>query len=131
MFVLRWVVINRLRLVIPTRKHLSTVHSDSAIVNQMKRLNDEKQFDQVLQLFDAYNQKNNSSSLPSRIVTLALKACTEMGDLKHAKHIHHRLSSSNQSDRYILFSLIDCYSKSSSSLLMYTFLVQCASSAIR
>ena len=75
MLILRRLVISHLRLVIPKEKYLSAVQSDSAIIDQMKSMNDENKFDQVLQLFDTYNKKNKSSSLPNRKVTQALKAC--------------------------------------------------------
>ena len=69
MLILRRLVISHLRLVIPKEKYLSAVQSDSAIIDQMKSMNDENKFDQVLQLFDTYNKKNKSSSLPNRMVT--------------------------------------------------------------
>lgn len=109
-------LIHHSRLVISTAKCLFAVHSDVAIVNQMKRLSDEKKYDQALQLFDTYNKKYNSSSLPSRMVTLALKACTETRDLERAKDIHHHLSLTNRSNPYIILSLVDCYSKLNFSL---------------
>ena len=69
MLILRRLVISHLRLVIPRGKYLSALQSDSAIIDQMKSMNDENKFDQVLQLFDTYNKKNKSSSLPNRMVT--------------------------------------------------------------
>ena len=80
-------------------------------MNQMKQFNDDKKYDQVLQLFDKYTKENNPRSIPSRIVTQAIKACTQTGDLKRAKDIHRRLSSSIANDPYISFSLINVYSK--------------------
>ena len=96
----------------------------------MKRLNDENKFDRVLELYHTYNKDNNLKSLPSRIVVQALKACTKINDLRRAKDIHHRLSSSNQSDPYIVSCLIDFYSKLNWFISINTFRVRFVLSAI-
>ena len=111
MQIIRRLVINHAQSLIPMRRYFSILHSDSFIMNQMKQFNDDKKYDQVLQLFDKYTKDNNPKSIPSRIATQAIKACTQMGDLKRAKDIHRRLSSSITSDPYISSSLINVYRK--------------------
>ena len=130
MLILHRFLINHSRSVTITGKYLSILRFDSGLANQMKQLNEEKKFDRVLQLYDTYNKDNHSKSLPSRIVTEALKACTKINDLQRAKDIHHRLSSSNQSDPYIVSSLIDFYSTFNYFLSINICRVRCISSAI-
>ena len=93
-----------------TAKCFVSLHSDSAIGHQMQRFNQEKKFDQALQLFDEY-KGNNPRQWSSTIVTQALKACIQIGDFKRGIGIHHRLPSSIKKDRYVSSSLIRLYSK--------------------
>ena len=130
MLILHRFLINHSRSVITTGKYLSILRFDSGLANQMKRLKEENKFDRVLQLYDTYNKDNHPKSLPSRIVTEALKACTKINDLQRAKYIHHRLSSSNQSDPYIVSSLIDFYSTFNYFLSINICRIRCISSAI-
>lgn len=76
---------------------------------QMKILNDKKQFEKTLILFDSYKEKNFEQD-SGLIFTQALKACTQIGDLKRGLNIYHQISPSIKNDNYILTSLIHLYS---------------------
>ena len=77
----------------------------------MKKLNDEKQFEKALQLFDTC-ERNATKALSSVVITQALKACTNTRDLQRGVSIHRLVSARLQDDSYILTSLIHLYSKS-------------------
>jgi hypothetical protein len=77
---------------------------------EMKLINDNKQFEKALELFDKH-KKNNIETFSSLIITQALKACTQIGDLQRGSIIHHLVSSRIKDDHYILASLIHLYSK--------------------
>ena len=71
------------------------------LANQMKLLNDNKQFKKTLELFDK-NKTNGVELSSSFIITQALKACTNLQDLQRGTTIHHLISSSIKNDPYIL-----------------------------
>ncbi len=102
-------IYSRLRSLILVEKRSVTVRSNIDVGKQMKILNDEKQFEKALNLFEIYKQKNIDDN-SSMIITQALKACTHIGDLQRGLTIYHRLSSSLKNDSYILASLIHLYS---------------------
>ena len=77
----------------------------------MKTLNADEQYTKVLDLFEQHKQENNVNPLSSGIVIQALKACTQMGDLRRGQHIHRLVSSRVKTDSYILSSLIHFYSE--------------------
>ena len=77
---------------------------------QLKALNDGKQFKKTLQLFDELEQKD-SSIISNRVITQALKACSQLRDRQRGSIIHHQLSSSMLDDCHILSSLIHLYSE--------------------
>ncbi len=87
-----------------------TSSSDLAIANQMKLLNNEKNYEQALNLFDMH-RKNQRKPLLTTTIMQALKACANIGDLQRGIIIHNLVLSRIQNDSYILFSLIDLYSK--------------------
>lgn len=96
---------------------------------EMKVLNDKEQFLQALQLFDQHNNNDNMKTCSSSIITQALKACAQIGDLRRGSSIHQLVSDRIQNNRYILASLIHLYSKSEEvfvfSSLAFYILVQC------
>jgi hypothetical protein len=91
-------------------KRSLTIQSDFDLGNQMKLLNNNKQFKKTLDLFDEH-QKNNIETCSSLILTQVLKACAQTGDLQRGKIIHNLISSRLKTDSYILTSLIHLYSK--------------------
>ena len=76
------------------------VRSNFNLANKMKLLNDKKQFNKTLELFDNY-KKNNTEILSSFIITQVLKACTNLGDIQYGSTIHHLISSRIEDDSYI------------------------------
>ncbi|CAF1267110.1 unnamed protein product [Adineta steineri] len=84
------------------------IQSDFYLGKKMKLLNDNKQFQKTLELFDQY-KKNKSETFSSMIITEALKACTHLKDLQRAETIHHLISSHIEDDSYISTSLIHLY----------------------
>ena len=108
MFMLSRMLNHRLPCRITLSKRSVAVRSDLDLGNQMKLLNDQKRFNQALQLFDQY-KKNNTETLSSMIITQALKACAQMNDLQRGSTIHYLISSRVKNDPYILASLIHLY----------------------
>ncbi|CAF0889915.1 unnamed protein product [Adineta steineri] len=74
----------------------------------MKFLNDNKQFNKTLELFDKH-RKSKIQTFSSFTITQALKACTHLGDLQRGKNIHHLISTHIKEDVYISTSLIHLY----------------------
>ncbi len=75
---------------------------------QMKTLNDRKEFAKAISLFD----KHKHEQIPTdRAVVQALKACTQLGDVKYAVKIHKNLSNHSLNNTYIQSILIYFYSK--------------------
>jgi len=87
------------------------IESDSKLANQMKVLNDAKQFRKTLQLFNKNKDNNNINTCSSTIIIQALKACSQLGDLKSGSTIHNLISSRIKNDSWILVSLINMYSQ--------------------
>ncbi len=86
-------------------KHSATVASDFYLNNQMKQLNDKKQFKEALEIFDEY-KKTNPEAPSDFINNQALKACTQIGDLQRGLYIHRLFSSQIRNNLHILASLI-------------------------
>lgn len=97
-------------VVIFVRKCRLTSQSEIALGNEMKRLNEKKQFEKVLNLFDIYRQ-DHAKVFSSMIITQALKASTQIEDLQRGIAIDQFVSSSKHNDSYISASLIHLYSK--------------------
>jgi len=101
---------HRLSSLIIFVKRSVLIQSDFDLANQMKSLNDNKQYKKALDLFDKH-KKNELETFSSFIITQALKACAHIGDLQRGATIHHLISSRIKDDMYILASLIYLYSK--------------------
>jgi hypothetical protein len=86
-----------------------TMQSNLDLGNQMKLLNDKRQFKKTLELFNKHEEKN-IEKCSSLIITQALKACAQIGDLQRGETIHHLILSRLKNDFYILASLIHLYS---------------------
>ncbi|CAM4786417.1 unnamed protein product, partial [Rotaria magnacalcarata] len=78
------------------------IASDLDLVTKMKFFNDEKQFKKTLQLFDKHKEQNIETCSNS-IIIQALKACTQLHDLKRGSLIHRRISSQIKNDSGIFF----------------------------
>ena len=100
----------RLSPLIVFLKRSVIVRSNFNLANEMKLLNDKKQFNKTLQLFDNY-KKANTQTISSFIIIQALKACAHLRDIQYGSAIHHLISSRIKDDRYISASLIHMYSK--------------------
>jgi hypothetical protein len=75
---------------------------------EMKKLNDQNQFQKCLCLFDEYENKNPSS----KSLTQALKACQKSGDFQRGHKIIQQYSSRlNLNDYHLLTSIIHLLSK--------------------
>jgi hypothetical protein len=101
---------HRLSSVLISSKRSLIVQSNFNLGSEMKFLNDNKQFEKALQLFDKH-KKNNTETFSSLIITQALKACTHLKDLQRGSTIHRLISSDMKNDFYISASLIHLYSK--------------------
>ena len=77
---------------------------------RMKKLNDGKQYRQVVELFDQQKGKNMVHS-SSMIITQFLKACAHTGDLQRASMIRASVDHRIANDTYILSSFIHLYSE--------------------
>jgi hypothetical protein len=111
---------HRLPCPISFLKRSATVPRDFNLANQMKQLNDKKQFKKALELFDEC-KKSNPETPSDFIINQALKACTEIGDIHRGSSIHHLLTSKTKKNSYILTSLIHFYSKFQQQLFFLLF----------
>ncbi|CAF0979125.1 unnamed protein product [Rotaria sordida] len=102
---------NRLSFAIFIAKRSAIIKSNANLGDQMKLLNNKKEFKKSLELFDKYKEKNNIEKCSNCIIIQVLKACTEIGDLKHGSNIHNLISPRLKYDPYVLPSLIHLYSK--------------------
>ena len=110
----------RLSFSMVTFNRSATTNSVFSLGNQMKLLNDNKQFSKTLQLFEKY-RKDNSENLSSLTITQVLKACAHLKDIQCGKIIHDRVSSRIKDDPYILTALIQMYSKLSDEVFCHNF----------
>jgi hypothetical protein len=91
-------------------KRSVTIQSEFDLVQQMKLLNNNKQFKETLELFDKHNEKN-IDQFSNYILTQVLKACSGLGDLQRGSNIHRLVSSRLKNDSFLLTSVIHLYSK--------------------
>jgi hypothetical protein len=76
----------------------------------MKKLNDAKQFDKALSLYDQH-EKPNPLLISNKVVTQALKASTKLLDRQRGLTISKKIPLSSMDDSYLLASLIHMFSK--------------------
>jgi hypothetical protein len=110
----------RLASLIVIVKRSINVQSNFDLGSKMKLLNDKKQFEEALKLFNKYKEKN-IETFSSLIITQALKACAQINDLQLGSAIHSLISSRIKNDPYILASLINLYSKFNRKLFLLFF----------
>ncbi|CAM2728313.1 unnamed protein product [Rotaria socialis] len=94
-------------LIIVARRSIK-IESELNLVNQMKLMDDKKQFNKALELFDKHKDKSIDRS-SNMILTQILKACAGIGDLQRGSTIHRLVSSRLENDSYLLASLIHLY----------------------
>ncbi|CAF1454984.1 unnamed protein product [Rotaria magnacalcarata] len=95
-------------LLIAGIKHSTFIRSiDSDLGDQMKILNDNKQYTKTLELFDRH--KENIEKYSNWVIIQALKACSQTKDIKRGSNIHNLVSSRLKHDPYILPALIHLY----------------------
>ena len=82
----------------------------------MKRLNDNRQHEKALALFDTH-EKTNKVKLSEAVVTQVLKACAKLGDVQRGSRIYKAVASRIEGDSYTLTSLIHLFSEFDSSIL--------------
>jgi len=78
------------------------------VSNQMKQLNNVKQFRKVINLFDSYIQNDIPTDV---IINQTLKACLELKDFQRGIEIHRNLSAQSLNNSSIQYYLIHLYSK--------------------
>ncbi|CAF3470182.1 unnamed protein product [Rotaria socialis] len=99
---------NYLRFVLLAGRRLASTQSNVNIGDQMKILNDNKQYKKALELFDEFNEKT-IDKCSNWIIIQALKACTQICDVQRGLKIHNLISSRLKHDPYVLPSLIHFY----------------------
>ncbi|CAF3372608.1 unnamed protein product [Rotaria socialis] len=99
---------NYLKFLIPAARHLTSTRSNLNLGDEMKTLNDNKQYRKTLELFDIFNE-NNINKCSNWAIIQALKACTETNNAQRGVKIHHLISSRLKHDFYVLPSLIQFY----------------------
>ncbi|CAF1686144.1 unnamed protein product, partial [Rotaria magnacalcarata] len=99
---------NYLRFVVLAGRRLASTQSNVNIGDQMKILNDNKQYKKALELFDEFNEKT-IDKCSNWIIIQALKACTQICDVQRGLKIHNLISSRLKHDPYVLPSLIHFY----------------------
>ncbi|UJR29305.1 hypothetical protein I4U23_010519 [Adineta vaga] len=75
---------------------------------QMKILNQKKQFKQAIDLFNREKQKN-TKQLSSLTIQQALKACIQLRDVQRGQDIHHLIQNRLKTDSSLVKSLIHFY----------------------
>ncbi|CAF0880345.1 unnamed protein product [Adineta ricciae] len=79
---------------------------------QMRILNEKKQFEQTIELFET-EMKKNKKHLSSLIIDQALKACTQVRDFRRGHGIHqlvqHRLSTDSSLVRSLIHFYMQCH----------------------
>ena len=86
------------------------IRSFTNLVNEMKKLNDKKQFKQALDLFYQQEQQN-SGNISNSAINLALKSSTKIKDFQGGLSIYDRYSNRVAKDPFILPSVIHLFSK--------------------
>ncbi|CAF5075778.1 unnamed protein product, partial [Rotaria sp. Silwood1] len=99
---------NHLKLIRIVGNCLSTNRSNINLGDQMKILNDTKQFESALELFNKYKDKN-LDKCSNWIIIQALRACTNLRDIEHGSIIHNLISSRLKYDSYVLPAIIHFY----------------------
>ena len=102
--------VDRLRSSLVLVARLVSSQCDINLGDQMKVLNEKKQFKQVLHLFDEC-QTNNTKALSSMVITEALAASTNLHDLHRGTTIHQLVSAPLDDDACVSSALIRLYSK--------------------
>ena len=88
-------------------KRSMLIESNWDLGDAMKRLNDQKEFEKALQLFDQYKeQKKKVFRISNYLINQALKASTGIGDLKRGLAIDQLIPLKMKNDPYIIASLI-------------------------
>jgi hypothetical protein len=108
-FMLNRLIYDRVRSLTAVVKCSVTYRSDIDLGKEMKILNDNKQFKKALKLFDTYKEKDIKMK-SSFVITQALKACTQTGDIQRGLTIYDLVSFQMKQDSYILASLIHLFS---------------------
>ena len=111
MIIVRRSLVPQVRFLTTAANQPPTSRSDFELQKEMKRLNDLKQYEKTLVLFDNY-EKNNPVKLSDPVVTQALKACTQMGAFQRGSSLYHSVASRIKGDSYTLSSLIHLFSES-------------------
>ena len=105
LFILKQQQIPRIPSISPFSTHPRTIDPGQ----QMKILNDKKQFKQTIELFER-EAKKNKEQLTSFIIDQALKACIQMRDFRRGQDIHQLVQHRSSADSSLLKSLIYFYS---------------------
>ncbi|CAF2033059.1 unnamed protein product, partial [Rotaria magnacalcarata] len=78
------------------------------LTNELKSLNDKKQFKKTLAILDQHD-KNNITTPSNFLITQGLQACAQMGDLQRGKIIHNRIAHRVKDDIYLSTTLVQMY----------------------
>ncbi|CAF5183329.1 unnamed protein product, partial [Rotaria magnacalcarata] len=89
-------------------KRLNNTKSYINLGTKMKLLNDKKQFEKALAIFDQHGI-NNITTLSNFAITQVLKACAHMRDIQRGKIIHNLIASETKNDIYVSSTLIYMY----------------------
>ncbi|CAF1525912.1 unnamed protein product [Rotaria magnacalcarata] len=89
-------------------KRLNNTKSYINLGTEMKLLNDKKQFEKALAIFDQHGI-NNITTLSNFAITEVLKACAHMRDIQRGKIIHNLIASETKNDIYVSSTLIHMY----------------------
>ena len=101
----------RLRsLYINIKWNICIIRSFTNLVHEMKKLNDNKQFKEALDLFHEYEKENNEN-IPKAAINLALKSSTKIKDFQGGLSVYHRYSFRVEKDPFILPSVIHLLSE--------------------
>ena len=103
-------------------KPSNNIKSSINLANEMKLLNDKKQFKKALAILDQHGTDNITTS-SNFLITQALQACAHLGDLQRGKTIHNRITLRVKEDMYLSTTLVQMYSKFQQELPFFSFLI--------
>ncbi|CAF2132356.1 unnamed protein product [Rotaria magnacalcarata] len=89
-------------------KRLTNTQSSINLANEMKSLNDKKQFKKTLAILDQHGT-TNITTLSNFAIIQALKACAHMRDLQRGKTIQNLIAFRTKNDMYVSSALIHMY----------------------
>lgn len=89
----------------------TTTRSQSVTFDQVKKLYDQKRYDQLLQLFDGQVKHGLTERLSAQAIVKFVQSAAQLQDLTRAAAIHRAIPSRLTNNPYVASSLVHMYSE--------------------